>query len=201
MLHQVLDLLIILLRQTIARRIGNVHNGGTRLDDGLNHLSQVLIVGTACVLTVELHVVDIALGILRGSHSPLDNLLASRVELVHNVLIAGADTSVNAFVLGILQGVERHVDVALYGSRQRADGGPRHCLRDFNHGVKVTRTRNGKSCFNHVDAQLLKCLGHLNFLNGVQLTSGHLFTVAQRRVENKQPFHFTTLQFFYFIVY
>ena len=124
MLLQILDLLKILLRQTVARRIGDIHHRSTSLDHGLHHLGEILIVGTSCVLTVELHVVHIALGILRGSHSPFEDFLTGGVEFVLDVLVAGADTRVDTLVLGILQRLEGYVDIPLHSTRQRTDDGP-----------------------------------------------------------------------------
>ena len=186
MLLQILDLLEILLWQAVARGIRDIHHRGPSLDHGLHHLCQILIVRTACILAVELHIVNKALGILRSSHGPLENLLTGGVEFVLNVLVRGADTRVDTLVLGILQRIEGHVDIFLYGTCQRTDHGPCHGLRDLNHRVEITRTRNGESCFDHVHAQLLQRLGHLNLLYGVQLTSWHLFAVTQCCVENKQ---------------
>ena len=128
MLFQILDLLEIFLRQAIARSIGYIYHCGTSLDDSLHHLSQIFIVSTACILTIELHIVDIALGILRGSHCLFEDMLAVGVELIQDMLIAGADTRMDTLVLSILQGLESHIDVALYSTCQRTDNRPCHCL-------------------------------------------------------------------------
>ena len=186
MLLQILDLLEILLGQTVACGIRDIHNGGTSLDHCLHHLGEIRIVGATCILTIELHIIDEALGILRGSHSTLQNLLTGGVELVLDVFVAGADTCVDTLVLGILQRLEGHIDVAFHSTCQGTDDGPCDGFRDFNHGVEVARRRNRESCFDHIHAELFKCFCHLNLLYGVQLAAGHLFTVAKRCVENKQ---------------
>ena len=202
MLLQVLNLLVVLLRQTVARRIGNVDHRGTSLDDGLHHAGQILVVRTACILAVELHVLHVATGVLRSTDGALNDFLARTIKFIVYVLFAGAYARVDALALGILQRLGCHVNVVLDGTRQRTDGGPRHRLRNLNHRMEVTRTRYRKSCFNHVNAQLLQCLCHLNLLHRVQLTTGHLLAVAERRVENKQSvcyhFYLTILQFNHF---
>ena len=116
MLFQVFDFLEILLWQTVARGVRDVHHGGTGLDDGLHDTRQVLVVGASGVLAVEFHVIHIFLGIARGSHGALQDLLARRVELIEDVLIAGADARVDTFVLGILQSLKCHINVAFYGT-------------------------------------------------------------------------------------
>ena len=102
------------------------------------------------------------------------------------MLVTGADAGVDTLVLSILKSLGGHIDVMLYGACQRANSWPGDCLRNLNDGVEITGAGNGKSCFNHVDAQLFKSLGHLNLLDGVQLATGNLLAVAQRGVENKQ---------------
>ena len=140
MLLQILDLLEILLWQTVACRIRDVHHRSTSLDHSLYHLGEIRIVRATSILTVELHIVDEALGILRGCYRALENLLAGRVELVLDVLVAGTNTRVDALVLGILQRVECHIDILLHCTRQRTDHRPRDGLGDLNHGIKVART-------------------------------------------------------------
>ena len=185
MLLQILDLLVVLLRQAVARRVGDVHHRGTRLDHGLHHLRQILVVGTSGILAVKLHVIYKPFGVLRSRHGALQNLLAGRVKLIQYMLVARADTRMYALVLGILQGLEGHVDIALHGSGQCTNHRPRHGFRNLNHTVKVARTRNGESSLDHIHAQLLQGLSHLNLLYGVQLAPWYLFSVSQRRVENK----------------
>ena len=185
MLFQVLYLLVVLLRKTVARGVGNVHHGGSGLDDRLHHPCQILIVRTARILAVELHIVYKPLGIFHGRHAPLDHFLTGRVKLILNVIVARAQSCVYAFPFGILQRLHRHVDVLLHRACQRTNGGPRHSLRNLNHRMEIAGTRNGKSCLYHIDAQLLQSLGHLYFLDGVQLASWHLLAVTQGRVENK----------------
>ena len=186
MVHQILDFGTIFGGQTIAGGVRDIHHGGTGLDDGLHHPGQVFVVGASSILGIELHIVYITACILHGSHSPLDNLLAVAVELVLDVCIARSDASVYALALGIFQRFGSHVDILLHGSCQGADGGPGYGLGNLDHRVEISRTGDGESCLDDIDAKLFKLLGHLNFLHGVQLASWHLFTVSQCRVKNKK---------------
>ena len=124
MLHQILDLLVILLGQTVACGIRDIHDGGTSLDHSLHHLGEIRVVGATCILAVELHIIDETLGILRGSHSTFQNLLTGGIELVPDVLVAGTDTCVDTLVLRKLQGLEGHINVAFHSTCQGTDDGP-----------------------------------------------------------------------------
>ena len=102
MFFQITNLVVILLWQTIARRIWNIYDRSTSLDDCFDYLCQIFVIRPTCILAIELHVVHETLGILRGSNSQLQNMFARRVELVLDVLVTRADTRVDALVLSIL---------------------------------------------------------------------------------------------------
>ena len=76
MLHEILDFLIVLLRQTVACCVRNIDDGGSSLNNGLDNTCQILIVGTPGILTVELNVINKLAGIFRGGYSALNNLFA-----------------------------------------------------------------------------------------------------------------------------
>ena len=185
-LVEVLYLLAVLVGSAEARRVGNVADGSSGLGDGFDDASQVLIVRAACIFGIELHVLDVALGVLHGSHGTLDDFLGRRVELVADVALARSDSGVDAFVLGILQGLGSAVDILLHGAGQSADGRPCDGLADFYHTIEVARARYGEASLDDVYAKCLKLLGNLNFLYCIELAAGHLLAVPQSRVENKQ---------------
>ena len=102
--------------------------------------------------------------------------------------VAGAYAGMDTFVLGILQRFGSHIDVFFHGAGQGANGGPCHSLTNFYHTVEITGRGYGESCLYHIYPQLFQLLGHLNFLNRVELTSGHLLAIAQGSVENVKSF-------------
>ena len=179
-----------------ARRVGNVADRSASLRDGVDDASQVFVVRAASILCIELHILDVALGVLHGCHGTLDDFLGRRVELVSDVALAGADTCVDAFVLGVLQSLGSAVDVLLHGTRQGTDGGPRHGLADFYHTVEVTRAADREAGLNDVHAKSLELLGHLNFLDRIELAARHLLAVPQSRVEDKKLIHISSIIFF-----
>ena len=116
MLHQVFNLIAILVGQTETCRIGNVHHRGTSLHNSLHHASQILIIRTACIFGIEFHILNILLRILYSGYGTFDDFLWSGVKLISNVALAGTDTSMDALVLGILQGLGCHIDVLLHST-------------------------------------------------------------------------------------
>ena len=185
-LHEVANLLAELVGQAVAGGVGYVDDGGPGLDDGLDDASQIFVVGTACIFGVELYIFDISFGILDGSDSPLDNLFTSRVELVFDVVVRGAYTGVYAFVLGILQGLGRYLDVVLDCPGERTDGGPGHRLGYGYDRCKVAGAGYRETGFDNVDPEGFERFGYLYFFYGVELTAGHLLAVSQGCVENVQ---------------
>ena len=186
-LHQVLDLGAELLRQAIARRVGDVHHSRARLDHRLHHAGEELVVGTAGVLRIEFNVLDVLLRVLDGADGPFQDLFPGGIELVADVRVGGADPGVDPAPLGVLQRLRGHVDVLFHGPRQRADRGPGHRLGDLHHRVEITRRGNRETGLDDVHAEELQGLGDLDLLHGVQLTSRDLFPVAERGVEYVHP--------------
>ena len=183
---EVLYLLAVLVGRAEASRVGNVADRSASLRDGVDDASQVLIVRAASILGIELHVLDVALGVLHGCHGTLDDFLGRRVELVSDVALAGADTCVDALVLGVLQGISSAVDVLLHGSRQSTNRRPSHGLAYLNYTIEVAGTADWEASLDNIHAKRFELLGNLNLLYRIELTSWHLLAVAQRCVENKE---------------
>ena len=187
MLHQVLDLGSEFLWETVARRVGDVHDGRARLDHGFHHTGEELIVGAAGVLRVEFHVLDVLLRVLDGPDGPLQHLFPGGIELVPDVRVGRTDSGVDPAPLGVLERLRGHVDVLFHGPRQRADRGPGHRLGDLHHRVEITRAGDRETGLDDVHTEELQGLGDLDLLHGVQLTSRDLFPVAERGVEYVHP--------------
>ena len=183
MLHQVLDLGAEFLRQAIARGVGDIDDGRTGLDDGLDDFRQVFIVRTACVLGIELHVLHVLLRILDGADGPFQDLLPRGIELVADVGIGSADAGMDPAPLGVLQRFGRQVDVLFHGTRQGAHRGPGHRLGNLHHRVEIPRAGDREAGLDDIHPQEFQGLGDLDLLHGVQLASGHLLPVAERGIE------------------
>ena len=81
-LHQILYLGPIFRGQTVAGRIGNIHNGCSCFDDSFYHTGQVFILCTSRILSIKLHVIHKAAGVLYRCHRTFDDFLTIRVELI-----------------------------------------------------------------------------------------------------------------------
>ena len=139
MLFEVFDLRPILVGEAIACGVGNVDHSGSGLDDSFDDFSEVLIVGASGILSIELNVIDILLGISYGPYGTLEDLLTGGVELIFNMIVARADTRMDAFMFGILQSLSGAVNVFFHGACQCADSRPSHGFGDLHHRVEVTR--------------------------------------------------------------
>ena len=132
MFHQVLDFLAIFVRQAITCRIWNITNRSTSLHHSLNHASQVFVLRSTRILSIEFHILHVSLCIFHGSCSTLDDFLAIGVELELDMGVTRTNTRMDAFALGKLQGISSHVNIFLHGTGQRANRWPSHCLRNLN---------------------------------------------------------------------
>ena len=139
MLVEVFNLLAILVGGAESCRVGDVTHRSTRLAHRLDDTGEVLIVGTSCILGIELHILYVALGILHCRYGTLDNLLGSAVELILDVRGAGADTCMYTLVLGILERLGCYVDILLHGTGERTYRGPCHGLGNLDDRVEVAR--------------------------------------------------------------
>ena len=73
---KILNLFAIFAWQTISCSVWYIHHCGARLYHSLDHTCQILVVSTAGVLGVELHVIDEFSRVLHCCHRSFDNLLA-----------------------------------------------------------------------------------------------------------------------------
>src|SRR5574344_2440422 len=101
--HQILDLGTVFIRQTITSAIGDIHHCGTRLDDGVHHAGEIFIVCTSGILSIELHIFHVLFGILYGSHGTFNDFLTVGVEFILDMRVTCTDTCMYALMLGILQ--------------------------------------------------------------------------------------------------
>ena len=91
-------------RQAVAGGVGDVDDGGSGLDYGLDHAGEIFIVGAAGVLGVKLHILHKPFGIAYGSDGALDDFLACGVEFVAYVRVGCADACVYTGMFGIFEG-------------------------------------------------------------------------------------------------
>src|SRR5574344_14950 len=129
---KVFDLGAVLGRKTVSGGVRNIDHCRSGLDDGLNYLCKVFVVGAPCILRIEFNIFDILLRILDSSYRALENLFAGGIELVLDMRIRCAYSSMNPLVLGILESIDSDINIFLHGSGERADYRPGNSLGDFS---------------------------------------------------------------------
>ena len=183
---EVLDFCAVVHGQAVAVGVGNVDNGGTRLDDSLHNTRKVLIVSASRVFSVKLNVVDVFAGVLHGVDGTLDDFLAVRIELVFDVRIRRADAGVDAaaFHWDALKRFVCYINVFFHSPCEGADDGSCGRFADFYYRLEVARTRYWEARLDDVNAEEFQLLSHLNLFHGVELAAGHLLAVAEGGVED-----------------
>ena len=183
--NKILDLSRILGRKAVASRVRNIHDRGPGLDGRLDHSGKVLIVRTPGVLGVELHILNIFLGIFNCSDGPLKNLLPGGIELVLYVGVGSSDSRVYPLVFGVFKRFRCHIDVSLHRACQSADRRPGDGLGNLHDRIEIPRTGNRETRLNDIYSQLFKSLCHLDFLHSVELAPRHLLAITQSGVKNE----------------
>ena len=183
---QVFYLRTVFVRQAVSRRVGDVDYRGPGRNGGLDHAGEVLRFGTPGVLGVELHVLDVAFGVLHRLDGLFEYLLGRRAQFIVNVLGRYPDPRMDAFMPGQSQGIGGDVDVFFYGAGQRTNRRGRNGLRNLEYGVEISGAGNREPCLDDVHAEAFQQLGDFDFLGGVQLAARHLLAITERGVENKK---------------
>ena len=185
MVNQVFNLGTIFRRQTVTGRIRNVQHRSTGFNNSFYHTCQIFIIRTACIFCIKFHIIHKTTRIFYSSYRTFDNFFTVRIEFVFDMRIRSSDTCMNPFVLSKLQCVYSYINILLNSTGQGTNSRPGHRFRNLNHRIKITRTWNWESCFNHVYSQSFQCLRNLNLFYCIQLTSRNLFTIAKGGIKNK----------------
>ena len=173
------------IRHVVARRIRNVHDRGAGIDCCLDDADQEVLVGTACILCIELDVVHILLCILDAVDGTLDALVLRDAELLCEVLRRDAEAGVDAGALGGLQGLCGTVDILVDSAREAAYDAVIACeAADLLHGLEVARTRNREAGLDDIDMHADELLGNHKLLFRVHGCAGGLLAVAEGGVED-----------------
>src|SRR5215469_4768412 len=106
--------------------------------------------------------------------------------------IRGGKENVNARPGGLLQGFPGALYVFTSGAGQARDNGAPHRRGDGTYCLKVAIGGNRKPSFDYVYPQPIQLPRHAEFFFNVHAAAGRLLTIAQGRVEYRDPspFHF-----------
>ena len=182
--EQITHFCSVLVRQAIARGIGDVEHRGARLNGDLEHAGQELIIRPSRVFGVELYVFHEAFGQPHGRRRPVQNVFRRGLQFVTDVDLGDADAGVDTGPVRPLQGLGRRTDVLLHRTGKTADDGLPQGCRYGLHRLEIAGAGNGKTRFDHVDAERFQGQGNFDFLGGVQFAAGHLFPVAEGGIKD-----------------
>ena len=152
--HQELDATAEFVRQRVAGGVGDVDYRSASGNCCLYNLCQELVVGTTCVLCVELNVFDVLLGVLNGVDRALDDLFGRGAQLFVDVAVGNADARVDTGALALGQSASSGIDVLFNGTGQGAyDGAVPYLSGDLLNRLEVTRGRHRKARLDNIDIQ------------------------------------------------
>ena len=183
-IYQIGNFFAVLVGQTIACSIGNIHYRCTCLNNRLYHTRQIFVIGTARILAVKFHFIYKIACVCNRFYGTAQNVFLVGIKLVFYVILRRANTGMNTLAFGIFQSLYRHINIGFDATGKRTNNGRGNCFGNFYHRIKITRTRNRESCFYYIHAKGFKGFCHLNFLYGVKLTTRHLLAIAKGCVED-----------------
>ena len=143
------------VRQRVAGGVGDVDYRSASGNCRLYNLCQELVVGTTCVLCVELNVFDVLLGVLNGVDRALDDLFRRGAQLFVDVAVGNARCPcVDTGALALGQSASSGIDVLFNGTGQGAyDGAVPYLSGDLLNRLEVTRGRRRKARLDSIDIQ------------------------------------------------
>jgi hypothetical protein len=185
-LPQGADELPVQLGHRVADGVGNVDGRGPFVDHRLQHPAQEVKFGTVAVLGRELDVRTQVSCKADRQAGLLVDLFGRHAQLLLHVQRTGCDEGVDARPRSALERFGRSRDVAVVGSRQRADGRLADRIGDRLHRGKVAVGRRCEARFDHIHPQPLQLSGNAQLLVPGHRGPRRLLTVAQGRVEDDQ---------------
>src|SRR5688500_9751487 len=136
-IYQVCDLFSVLMRQAITRSIGNIDCGGASPDHRFYYTRQEIVVGTAGVFCIKLHIVYKIPGPFYTLNSSFQNFFAGGLEFSFDMKIGCADAGMNTRAPGSFQCVGGHFYIFLHGAAQSADCCVFDCFTDIAYTLEI----------------------------------------------------------------
>ena len=191
------DQLAELVRQAVARRVGDVDDVGPGGDHRLHRLDQVVGIRATRVLGRILHLVAQEARVLDHLRSALQHLRTRHAQLAVDVHVGDRQHDVDLRILRILQRAPYRVDVLAHRARERSHRRAADLACDPPARFEVARRRDRESRLDHVHAQLLQLARDAKLGVRVEVEPGRLLAVAQRGVEDEDAVgilvsHFST---------
>jgi 2-polyprenyl-3-methyl-5-hydroxy-6-metoxy-1,4-benzoquinol methylase len=177
-----------LIRARVAHGVGQVDRARPGRERRAHDLGHEVGRGARRVHRAELDVVGEVARAPHHRRHHADHLLARRAELVRELHVARVDEHVDARARRAAQRLARRLDVAGHGARQGADARVAHVLRDAAHRGELLGRARREAGLDHVDAQALELLRDAQLLLPGHRRTRALLAVAERGIEDDQPF-------------
>src|SRR5262245_9272819 len=162
----------------ISHRVGYVHDGRARIDDGVEHGAQIVDLGATGVLRRKLHFIAKIARALDGLDGDVEGFSASLVEFVFQMNVARRQEGVDAWASRLFEGFPAAVDIGGNGAGQSSDRHASDLARYPLHSFEIAFGRDRKTCLNYVDLKPLELARHLQFLFHVHAEPGSLLSIS-----------------------
>ena len=171
-------------RRRIADRIGNINRRSARCNRRFDYLAEEIDFSSARVFRREFNVRAISLRAFDAGDGARNDLLLGHAQLKLAVNRARRQEDVNTRFLRFFQRFPRAIDIVIDAPRQTANNRALNDAGDFANRLKIAFGRDGKTRFDHVDAEIDQRLRDFQFLLHVHTCARRLFAVAQGGVKN-----------------
>jgi len=168
----------------IADRVRNIDGDRARIDDGRDHLHEIVAVRSRGVHRRELYVVGVGFCQPDGRDRFVEHLRPALLELVFQVDVRRRNKGMDARMRRGLDGLPGPVDVHFVGAGQTRHLGFPDDAGNLPDCVEVSFRGDGKPGLDDIHAEIFELPGQKQFFLRVHAVAGRLLSVAQRRVEN-----------------
>ena len=152
------DQLSELRRYGVANRVRNVQRGSSRFDDGIEHATQKIRVGTRSVFRRELYVIAKRLGEANRVPRLLHTLIARDPQLILQMNIRSRQKHMDPRTRRSLQCLPGALDVGTAGASQSRDNRTPHHPGNRLHRFKVAVGGDRKTSLDHIHTQAVELM-------------------------------------------
>ena len=181
---EVAEQIVHFLRAGVTHRVGDVEHIGPGIGGDLQRLDQKIALGADRVLGGKFDLPELALGRADRAFDLLQHLVAVHPQLRLAVERAGADEQMEAVVVRRFQRTRGGLDIAVPGTRERADDGAGDLPRHLRDRFGIAGGGGGEAGLHHVDVEIGERAGDTQFVRGAHRKARRLLAVAQGGIED-----------------
>jgi hypothetical protein len=171
--------------QAVAGGIGYIYRSSAGCYYSLHHLCQVGIIASAGIFAKKLYIIGKAAGKSGCFYGTLQYSFAGAVELILNMQIGSANAGMYPGPGSIAQGGRCRFYIFFYRPAEGANRCIFYSKAYLLHTFKVAGRRYGEARLYNIHPKFFQQQGNFQFFAGIEFTPGHLFTIAQGGIKNK----------------